>query len=181
MSDLISREHMKSLGATCIASRSKDGTLFPIVAIDELPPAQPDVHDTDVGDLISRQAAIDALDKRFDSVPMEQTTEILMLRKDLRELPSSQPRKGKWAGQITEDFCKDIDEQPTIEPQKWIPVSERLPEEGTEVLGTDDYGCIRHVVKDKCGLYEFATYEEMMHINIVAWQSLPDPYKGEEE
>ena len=96
MSDLISREHMKSLGATCIASRSKDGTLFPIVAIDELPPAQPDVHDTDVGDLISRQAAIDALDKRFDSVPMEQTTEILMLRKDLRELPSSQPRKGKW-------------------------------------------------------------------------------------
>lgn len=48
-------------------------------------------------DSISRQAAIDALDKRFDSVPMEQTTEILMLRKDLRELPSSQPRnKGEW-------------------------------------------------------------------------------------
>ena len=41
-------------------------------------------------DLISRQAAIDALDKRFDSIPMEQTTEILQLRKDLRELPSAQ-------------------------------------------------------------------------------------------
>lgn len=41
-----------------------------------------------VGDLISRQAAIDALDKRFDSIPMEQTTEILLLRKDLRNLPS---------------------------------------------------------------------------------------------
>jgi hypothetical protein len=49
-------------------------------------------------DLISRQAVIDALDKRFDSVPMEQTTEILMLRKDLRELPSAQPERktGKW-------------------------------------------------------------------------------------
>jgi len=49
-------------------------------------------------DLISRKAVIDALDKRFDSVPMEQTTEILMLRKDLRELPSAQPerRTGKW-------------------------------------------------------------------------------------
>ena len=58
-----------------------------------------------VSDLISRQAAIDALDKRFDSIPMEQTTEILLLRKDLRNLPSAQP-----------------------EPQ-WIPVSERLPEE----------------------------------------------------
>lgn len=44
-------------------------------------------------DLISRQAAIDALDKRFDSIPMELTTEILQLRKDLRELPSAQPEQ----------------------------------------------------------------------------------------
>jgi hypothetical protein len=51
-----------------------------------------------MSDLISRQAAIDALDKRFDSIPMEQTTEILQLRKDLRELPSAQPEriKGHW-------------------------------------------------------------------------------------
>ena len=49
-------------------------------------------------DCINRQAAIDALDKRFDSIPMEQTTEILQLRKDLRELPPAQPerKKGKW-------------------------------------------------------------------------------------
>ena len=51
-----------------------------------------------MSDLISRQAAIDALDKRFDSIPMEQTTEILLLRKDLRNLPSAQPERktGKW-------------------------------------------------------------------------------------
>ena len=42
-------------------------------------------------DTISRQATIDAIDKRFDNVPMEQTAEILKLRKDLRELPSAQP------------------------------------------------------------------------------------------
>ena len=48
-----------------------------------------------MSDLISRQAAIDALDKRFDSIPMEQTTEILLLRKDLRNLPSAQ-RTGRW-------------------------------------------------------------------------------------
>ena len=49
-------------------------------------------------DTISRQAAIDVLDKRFDSIPMEQTTEILLLRKDLRNLPSAQPEriKGHW-------------------------------------------------------------------------------------
>lgn len=41
---------------------------------------------------ISRQSAIDALDKRFDGVPMELTTEILELRRDLRErIPSAQP------------------------------------------------------------------------------------------
>ena len=56
-------------------------------------------------DAINRQDAIDALDKRFDNIPMEQTAEILKLRKDLRELPTIQP-----------------------EPQ-WIPVSERLPDE----------------------------------------------------
>ena len=42
-------------------------------------------------DCISREQAIEALDKRFDSIPMEQTSEILMLRKDLRELPPAQP------------------------------------------------------------------------------------------
>ena len=41
--DLINREYMKSLGATCIASRSKDGNMFPIVSIDELPSVQPEV------------------------------------------------------------------------------------------------------------------------------------------
>ena len=52
-----------------------------------------------MSDLISRQAAIEALDKRFDSIPMEQTSEILMLRKDLRNLPPAQPERklGKWA------------------------------------------------------------------------------------
>ena len=42
-------------------------------------------------DTISRQEAIDALDRRFDNIPMEQTTEILQLRRDLRQLPPAQP------------------------------------------------------------------------------------------
>ena len=64
--------------------------------LETIPSAQPD-HTADIGkkvdgDCISRQAAIDALDKRFDDVPMELTTEILQLRRDLRErIPSAQP------------------------------------------------------------------------------------------
>ena len=50
-----------------------------------------------MNDFISRQAAIDALDKRFDFIPMEQTTEILLLRKDLRNLPSAQPQRMSMA------------------------------------------------------------------------------------
>ena len=87
-------------------------------------------------------------------------------------------RKEELIRQVMADIVTPIVvSQPTV--NQWIPVSERLPEEGIEVLGTDDHGCIRHVVKDKSALYEFATYEEMMHINIVAWQPLPEPYKEE--
>ena len=71
-----------------------------------------------MNDLIDRQAVIDALDKRFDSIPMEQTAEILQLRKDLRELPSAQPksyREGYQAG------FKDA--QPERKKGKWTKIS----------------------------------------------------------
>ncbi len=66
---------------------------------------------------------------------------------------------------------------PTIDVPTWIPCSERLPEEETECLVTDSHGRIRHCVKDKCGNYEFATYEEYMHIDAIAWMPLPKPYE----
>ena len=70
-------------------------------------------------DSISRQSAIDALDKRFDSIPMEQTAEILQLRKDLRELPPAQPERKTVDLKIEKiskhqsDFS-DLDAQPEI-------------------------------------------------------------------
>lgn len=49
-------------------------------------------------DVVSRQSVLNTLDKRFDSIPVGQTTEILLLRKDLRELPPATltQKKGKW-------------------------------------------------------------------------------------
>ena len=89
MEDMISRQ------ALCeYALNQKDKSITPN-DIMRFPSAQPETHEkrteTHACDLIDRQAAIDALDKRFDSIPIEQTTEILLLRKDLRELPSAQP------------------------------------------------------------------------------------------
>ena len=97
MSDLISREYMKSLGATCIASRSKDGTLFPIVAIDELPPADPTPSNT-LGalDCIDRHKAINI---RF-SAGFDHDGILYVPWKDveahLKELPSVKPEFQEW-------------------------------------------------------------------------------------
>ena len=135
------------------------------------------------GDVIYRQAAIDALDKRFDSIPIEQTAEVLQLRRDLRELPSAQP----------ETNCSEI-------PNNWIPCSERLPEEDVEVLISYRYkegeGDTSHIDMD------ITTYGQMYfggnkvgnrkhwrapfeyfesNYEVVAWMPLPEPYKERRE
>jgi len=104
-----------------------------------------------MSDLISRQAAIDALDKRFDSIPMEQTTEILLLRKDLRNLPSAQP-------------------------VQWIPCSERLPEDGNYVLITTFGKVVASYFDEKVDVWrsEGAIYGTR---TVQAWMPFPNPYK----
>ena len=86
-------EHVQEHGLSDMWSGGVNAAIDIIIAV---PSAQPEKRteertETHSCDCISRKAAIDALDKRFDSIPMEQTTEILLLRKDLRELPSAQP------------------------------------------------------------------------------------------
>ena len=48
---------------------------------------------------ICKQDVVEAVDRIFDNVPMELTTEILRLRRELRELPSADVapvRHGRW-------------------------------------------------------------------------------------
>lgn len=87
------------------------------------------------------------------------------------------PDGGEWARRITEDFCKDIDDQPTIEPQKWIPVSERLPEKKSDVLVTISDGFNPFVDTDLWDSSRFFCYGNH---RVVAWMPLPEPWKGEE-
>ena len=103
-----------------------------------------------------------------------------------------------------EKFIELIDTAPTIEAEpvkhgRWVPVSERLPEEDTEVLISYRYkegeGDTSHVDID------ITTYGQMyfggnkvgnskhwrapfeyFHSNyeVIAWMPLPEPYKGED-
>ena len=98
------------------------------------------------------------------------------------------PDGGRWAEAITEQFCLDIDEQPTIQPEPhWIPVTENCDcdlMDNEEVLvfqkdGTIN-GQIRHALfYDFNGKKKFVTWEEGITIyNVLAYMPLPEPFNG---
>ena len=81
----------------------------------------------------------------------------------------------KVATLVTESFCKDIDEQPTIQPEPhWIPCSERLPEVGREILFCDDFGDI--FVGHRAIEHWWSVDDKVK--NVTAWMPLPEPFKG---
>jgi len=81
------------------------------------------------------------------------------MRKALEETRGCYPDKGEWAEAITEQFCKDIDDQPTIEERKtgkWIEDAETYYRAVNEKGGgvnentpyfTDDIACSECLAK----------------------------------
>ena len=132
-------------------------------------------------DLISRQQAIDALVKAIREDPYYDSNEAINglgvcdVRVILNDLPPAQPE------------------------QKWIPCSERLPEEEIEVLVTRKFlGCkdgshgwnnhippstYVEVAQYFCGEWEALSDEYKIarnrHTNPIAWMPLPEPYRKE--
>lgn len=74
-------------------------------------------------------------------------------------------------------------------PSNWIPVEERLPEEGKEVLAQFVVR-VRHTngkVDEAVYIYplhyeegKWKSFHGMPNGKVEAWQPLPEPYKGEE-
>ena len=124
-----------------------------------------------MGDLISRQQAIEAVEKSMYENPHENAIHRSMHDHEHRHfltilmgLPSAQPE------------------------QRWIPCSERLPEIDKEVLVTDGELCW------VCSLFESPDIEDGLYQwednyghwyefeTWVAWMPLPEPYqRGEQD
>lgn len=134
----------------------------------DMPPTQPEKRtnertETHARDLISRAAAIDALIAEINEKPetyWDNGLNVYDVESVLKGLPSAQPE------------------------QRWIPVSERLPDEYEYVLLCDiepdeDTGYSRIAVgwlEDGkiCCWDDRATRDDF-----VAWMPLPEPWKGE--
>ena len=86
---------------------------------------------------------------------------------------------------------KMIDEMPTEQIQsiargKWIPISERLPEEYVPVMVSTDLSVFPEARYSKKYGWEWAAYAadgDWLWINniVTAWMPLPEPYKESEE
>ena len=78
-----------------------------------------------------------------------------------------------------------IDTQPTIEPeQRWIPVTERLPENDTEVLVyLFENNKSPYIAWISDGRWYTEYFEVEREDEPIAWMPLPEPYqkRGEQE
>ena len=99
------------------------------------------------------------------------------IRNALEETKHMYKDNGEWAKEITESFCKDIDEQPTVDPEpKWIPVTERLPDVGADILFCDIDGDAYAGHRTRHGDF-YPDFDGDKIKNVVAWMPKPEPYK----
>ena len=136
-----------------------------------LPSAQPEKRtekrtETHTCDLIDRRAAIDAVKKNT-------------FRLTFAEEQNCEGRVAWSAYAVSSDVIEgELLELPSA--QRWIPCSERLPEDDVEVLVTDDAGGVQWLGVDKMMSYEDGSGRFwLVSQHPSAWCPLPEPYKGE--
>lgn len=85
----------------------------------------------------------------------------------------------KWLNDYFE-FCGET--KVSCENGGWIPVEERLPEEGTEVLCCFENGTVQSLWQNwkNDGLGNYLD-DDLMPTEVIAWQPLPKPYKPKKD
>ena len=124
-------------------------------------------------DLISRQAAIDALKKNT-------------FRLTFAEEQNCEGHVAWSAEAVYSDVMEGaLLELPSAQPeQRWIPCGERLPEDNSDILVT-------YVEKDEkriapvnygCGTWFDCLFDNVLdQVGVLAWMPLPEPYEAESE
>ena len=148
-------------------------------------------------DLIYRQAAIDVLERKKDKNAKGDMggfyNKIIQNDIDaLMQLPSAEEESFEWCTD-----CKEYDQKAhcchrwtkvirnTVEEikneQRWIPVSEQLPEDEQEVLFSTKTGRVHQgkYHNDNSANQWYSSLDKMRAWNNVvnAWMPLPEPYK----
>ena len=139
-----------------------------------------------MGDLISRQAAIDAIEGITSSMSVCVNSDECHGMKRMH-MPST-----PWTDlnadipntdiKVLITFADKVNRMPTIEPQKWIPCSERLPDKDQICLvcGKNGGMCVARFWTDgKTNLWTKTGTGKFVYP--IAWTELPEPYKGEQE
>ena len=115
-----------------------------------------------MNDLISRKAVIDGIEQFRPIEPKRGETSMEAVN------------RSAWNCAINclETFIRTM--PPSAQPeQRWIPVTERLPDKPGKYLVTVQNGNVYAGTYDK--------FSKRFQCAAVAWMSLPEPYKGEEK
>lgn len=80
---------------------------------------------------------------------------------------------------VQEAIKRAMDTMPTIEPeQRWIPVEERLPEVGQDVLfSVQDLFVSEGCLRDDGDWSQFRWQAIQKKESVTAWMTLPEPYQ----
>ena len=116
------------------------------------------------GDLISRQAVLD------------------LMRRETRWCVRSEDGKFNNVGLLYDDVMFGIDKLPPVKQEpKWIPVSEKLPKNGTWNLFTDGKNVSVERYKSDTIDHFYPNGRWFSLDEAIAWMPLPQPYKAESE
>lgn len=159
-----------------------------------------------MSDLISRQAAIAAMNRHLDTIPVVNNNIMEMIRRNevmdcrgiINGLPSAQPE------QIARDIATIIENEQDMRvvlknadrtethscdyqrtgTHEWTPVTEALPRDDEEVIVTclDDSGDTPYSYTTTAWHYKgMWVCDNMRCPFVIAWMPRPEPWKGETE
>lgn len=188
MKDSISRRAVLKLLAAMPPEEAMTKALL-IQGVKQMDAAQPEKRteertETHACDSISRQAAIEVADAVWSVTGDKNVAKVW---DQIRNLPAAQPEEPSY--DAVKEYCRKrclsiVDTallgKYTPSAQRWIPCSERLPEDDVEVLVTDDAGGVQWLGVDKMMSYEDGSGRFwLVSQHPSAWMPLPEPYKEE--